>query len=101
MMKFSIPGHSCIQDVDQIQSNIENATKLFEVWSPVSLIKVILSANKHSLYNIIQMKQSFSLLLFTVKNFGYSKVPYTHVAQLKFVQSYKRSHAYESWKKCH
>jgi hypothetical protein len=45
-MKFSTPGHSCIQEVDNIPSNIEKTLKLTEVWSPVSLSRVIFGANK-------------------------------------------------------
>lgn len=47
-LKYSTPGHSCIQEVDNIHSNIEKVLELTEVWSPVSLLRVLLAANKET-----------------------------------------------------
>ena len=45
-MKFSTPDHSCIQEVDNIHSNIEKAISAAEFYSPVSFIKVLLHAKR-------------------------------------------------------
>ena len=94
-MKYSAPGHSCIQEVDNIHSNIEKAMSVAEFYSPVSFIKVLLHANRKSPYKVLQMRaedyQTCS------KSLHYSNVPYTKVAQLKFTRDsfnvlYKTSH---------
>lgn len=38
ILKYSTPGHSCIQENDNIHSNIEEVLELTGVWSPVSLL---------------------------------------------------------------
>lgn len=55
-MKFSTPGHSYIQEMDNIHSNIEKVLKISELWSPVSLIRLLLFCNRKSSYDVIQMK---------------------------------------------
>lgn len=65
ILKYSTPGHSCIQEVDNIHSNIEKILELTEVWSPVSLLRVLLAANKKHPYEIVQMKP-MDLMTFSV-----------------------------------
>lgn len=57
-MKFSTPGHSCIQEVDNIHSNIEKALRVSEVWSPLSLTRVISGANRKTPYKVIEIEHS-------------------------------------------
>ena len=40
VQKFCTPGHSSIQEVDNINSHIEKGLKVAEVYSPISLIRV-------------------------------------------------------------
>ncbi|GFN76626.1 Pol polyprotein [Plakobranchus ocellatus] len=40
-MKYSVPDHSCLQEID---SNIEKASKMQQVFSTVGLIRVPLKA---------------------------------------------------------
>jgi len=37
-MKYSVAGHSCIQEVDNAHSQIEKSLMHIEVWSPIGLI---------------------------------------------------------------
>ncbi|XP_046684392.1 uncharacterized protein LOC124370146 [Homalodisca vitripennis] len=87
-MKYSTPGHSCIQEVDNVHSNIEKALKVTEVWSPVSLLRVIIASNKKSPYSVIQMlTNDFFDFQAQSKNLAYQDCPYTKVCQLQFCQS--------------
>lgn len=106
-LKYSTPGHSCIQEVENIHSNIEKVLELTEVWSPVSLLRVLLVANKKHPYEIIQMKrEDFYDFQSLAKTFGYNSVPYTKVAQLRiqrqdiFSIEFKLSHSNcQNWTK--
>lgn len=103
-MKFSTPGHSCIQEVDNIHSNIEKTLQLSEVWSPVSLPRVIFGANRKNPYTVIEL-QSTDFLDFQTqsKNLNYKDCPYTQVCQLKISSndllsiSFKTSHKPTEW----
>lgn len=53
--KFCQPGHSSIQEVDNIHSHIEKAMSLSEIFSPVSLIRVLTNVRKGSM-RIIQLR---------------------------------------------
>ena len=102
-MKYSLAGHSCVQEVDNMHKQIEDAMKVAEFYSPLSLLRLLLNVNRKIPYRIIQVKkldfknyQSYSKLLF-------SKVSYTKVCQLKFGKDnlhaieYKQSHSDKSF----
>ena len=40
-MKFSVPGHSCVQEVDNMHSQIENHMRASELFSPLSLMRIL------------------------------------------------------------
>ncbi|CAH0545868.1 unnamed protein product, partial [Brassicogethes aeneus] len=81
-MKYSIPGHSCIQVVDNIHSRIEKAMKVTDIWSPLSLIRILLKIDRKKAFHIINMK------LADFKNFQHvaSFYQYDKVSQLRFLQ---------------
>ena len=45
-MKYAVPGHSCIQEVDNMHSIIENSMKVAEFYSPVSFTRLLLGSNR-------------------------------------------------------
>lgn len=51
-MKYSIPGHSCIQEVDNAHSQIEKAIKNLEIWSPIGLTRELLKVNRKKPFKI-------------------------------------------------
>lgn len=55
-MKFSTPGHSCIQEVDNVHSHIEKVMAVSEFWSPVSFLRLLLRVNRKTPYNVVQLK---------------------------------------------
>ncbi|GBN80329.1 hypothetical protein AVEN_27725-1 [Araneus ventricosus] len=44
-MKYSLPGHSCVQEVDSVHSNIEKAINKIVVCSPIGLIRILKQVN--------------------------------------------------------
>lgn len=44
-MKYSVPGHSCIQEVDNEHSQIEKHIKKIDIWSPLSFVRSLLKVN--------------------------------------------------------
>lgn len=50
VQKFCCPGHSSIQEVDNIHSGIEKTLQLAEIYSPISLVRVLTCTEKSLLY---------------------------------------------------
>ncbi|GBL90709.1 hypothetical protein AVEN_219369-1 [Araneus ventricosus] len=44
-MKYSLPGHSCVQEVDSVHSNIEKAINKTDFYSPIGLIRILKQVN--------------------------------------------------------
>lgn len=88
-MKYSVPGHSCVQLVDNAHSLIEKAMQKSEFYSPVSLIRVLKQANVKKPFQIIQMKESdFKDFSGISKLINYKSVAFIKVAQLHFTHTY-------------
>ena len=54
-MKYSVPGHCCIQEVDNIHSKIENAMSTAEFYSPVSFLRLLVKCNRQKPFRALQM----------------------------------------------
>lgn len=54
--QFCEPGHSAIQEVDSLHSQIERALNVSEIYSPVSLLRVLLKACRRKPLVVCQMK---------------------------------------------
>jgi len=84
--KFCQPGHSSIQEVDNLHSQIEKRLKVLEVYSPISLMRVLLNVNVHNPFIVIQMKAADFLdyqhvshgLLLKSMGIPYSRVKHIH-----------------------
>ena len=88
-MKFSVPGHSCVQEVDNMHSQIEKAMQVAEFYSPVSFLRVLLNINKRKSegkpFCVIQMQnEQFMDYMSCSKHQRYSLIPFSHVAMLRF-----------------
>ena len=80
--KFCQPGHSSIQEVDNIHSHIEKAMSLSEIFSPVSLIRVLTNVRKGSM-RIIQLRpQHFYKLSSYSTSLNFATVPYTKLKHI-------------------
>lgn len=84
-MKYSIAGHSCIPEVDNIHSKSEKVLRVSDVWSPLSLIRILLRIDQRKPFQAIQMKNMILEFHSAAKNLiGYKKVPYTKIRILQF-----------------
>ena len=57
-MKYSVPGHSCCQEVDSAYSLIEKAMNKSEVYSPLGLERVLKQINRSRPIKGIQLQQA-------------------------------------------
>src|SRR5699024_3425281 len=88
-MKYSVPGHSCVQEVDNIHSRIEQFLKKMEVWSPKSFIRLLnkIERRKSKQFYIIELaREHFFDYQKAARNFSFNKIPYAKIYQLKFNQ---------------
>ncbi len=60
VLKYSAPGHSCIQEVDNIHSMIEKSFRKSEYYSLESVKRLIKSANSRKNYEVLEMKKENS-----------------------------------------
>lgn len=101
--KYSVPGHSCVQLVDNAHSLIEKAMSKTEVYSPVGLVHLLkkVSVNKH--FRVIQMKsEDFGDYGSVAKQINYKNVPFSKISTIMFTQTfhevkYKTSHKPDSY----
>jgi len=54
--KYCEPGHSTIQEVDNLDSQTENRMKVQEVYSPLTLMRLLKNVNQRQPLVVIQMK---------------------------------------------
>ena len=83
--KFCEPGHSSIQEVDNIHSQIDRSLFPAEIFSPLGLLRALKNVNRRNSFVVIQMQQA------KVKNFSqvaslmnYKSVPYFSVKCLLY-----------------
>ena len=82
---FCEPGHSSIQEVDNIHSQIENRLKNTKVFSPISVVQQLLKVNFNNPLNVIQMKANdFKEFQKPSKQFTFKGMPYAKVKILKY-----------------
>lgn len=98
-MKYSVPGHGAIQEVDNIHSNIERYMNKTEFFSPLSFIRNLKSVNMKKPYCILQLEESaFIDFESCAKKLSFKNIPFSQVAALRFTQSmseveFKLTHA--------
>jgi len=61
--KFCEPGNSSIQEVDNLHSQIERSLRYTEVFSPLGVMRLMLSVNRRKPLNVTQMTPSHFLSL--------------------------------------
>ena len=87
-MKYSLAGHSCVQEVDNMHQLIEVAMRVAEFYSPVSFLRLLLKVNRNNLFRVIQMsKDDFKDYRNSSKMHKFCNVPFTQVFQLRYSKS--------------
>ena len=75
-LKYSITGHSCVQEVDNMHKNIEDAMQVAEFYSPWSFLRLLLRVNRQKPYRVIQLsKPDFKDYMNAVKLLSFNLVP--------------------------
>ena len=84
-MKYSISGHSCVQEVDNMHKQIEDAMRVAEFYSPISFLRVLLKVNRNQPYRVTQMqKEQFMDYQNSAKVLHFNVIPFSKVRQLQF-----------------
>lgn len=100
-MKYSLPGHSCVQEVDSTHSVIEKAMAKTDFYSVIGLIRILKSINRQNPYKIIQMKpQDFKDFASCAKLLNYKNVPFSQVSSLHFTRSFSVVYFKTSYDEC-
>ena len=83
--KFCQPGHSCIQEVDNLHSQIDRCLQLTETYSPLGVVRLLLSVNSKHPLRVIQMTADHFLDYKTAaKQYNFTKVPYQKVKAIAY-----------------
>lgn len=99
VQRFCEPGHSSIQDVDNLHSLIERSLRNIDIFSPISLVRH-LKANKykgHQMYVKVINSDQFSDFSSIAKLGFFNRVPYSGVKEIMYhkanlnVVTYKKS----------
>ena len=98
-MKYSVPGHSQVQEVDNMHSNIERVCAVSEFYSPISFMRLLKSVHRQQPYKILLLSTTdFLNYQVVTKRLAYTKVPFSKVIDVQynkefpFIVRYKFSH---------
>lgn len=86
-VKYCEPGHSNIQEVDNVHSRIEHLIRHKDIFSPLGLVKILIDNDS---FRVIQMRQiDFKRFDMVAKKFQYKNVPFYSVKQLRLLGNKK------------
>lgn len=88
--KFGEPGHGNVQEIDNAHSCIERYLRNLEVWSPLTLIRLLLNipTSWKLKFRVLQMQAKDYLDYQLVSSrYSYNAVPYTKVKHLIYEDS--------------
>lgn len=87
-MKYSVPGHSCIQEIDNAHSLTEKAMTQNEFYSPLGLIRILKTSNRKSPLPVLQMKEDdFFDFGGSAKSLNIKLVQFFKVCRVEFSQT--------------
>ena len=90
-LKYSIPGHSSVQEVDNMHSKIERAMNVAEFFSPVSFLSILLKCHRQKPYKVTQLQERhFKEFSQASSSFEYSAVPFSKVVSLRLTREHDK-----------
>ena len=92
VQKFCEPGHSDIQEIDNIHSQIESGMQNCEIYSPVGLLRVLRTLPRRKPMTVLQLKKNdMKDYQATSKGYKFATIPYTKVKTILYLaeQPYK------------
>lgn len=91
--KFCEPGHSSIQEVDNLHSRIEKGCGPSEIYSPLSLMRILKTVNK---LQVFQMREDdFKNFQAVAVGGAFDRIPYTKVKSLLYEQNEPKALKYK------
>jgi len=86
--KFGTPGHSSVQEVDNIHSQIEQCMRKTEVHSPVALLRLLKQVNMRKPFVVIEMSEGMFFDFHSkAKAMAFRAVPFSKVCEINYTQS--------------
>lgn len=86
-LKYSVPGHSCIQEVDNAHSVIEKGMRNNEFYSPLGLVRILKTLNRSHPIRVLQMREhDFFDFGLAAKTLNFKQIPFFQVSLLEFNQ---------------
>ena len=81
--KYCEPGHSSVQGVDNIHSQIERALERLTMYSRLDLVKALLNVNRKRPFKVVreEMFRNFSDVASLMQ---FKSIPYTQVKALSY-----------------
>ena len=87
LQKFGTPGHSPIQEVDNLHSQIEKTLSRAEIFSPVGLLRTLKLVNRRNPLRIIQMRQRDFMDFHRSANLmNFDSVPFMKVREIEYMK---------------
>ena len=88
VQKFGTPGHSPVQEVDNVHSQIEQRMRKTEVHSPVALLRLLKQVSMRKPFVVIEMSEGmFFDFQSKAKAMAFRAVPFTKVCEINYTQS--------------
>ena len=82
--KYSEPGHSQIQEIDSVHSAIERHLKGLTIFSPVSLIKLLLKMNYPNVHLQIMQMHDTDFYNYSNAAIGLNMIPFQKARYIKY-----------------
>ena len=103
--KFCEPGHSSIQEVDNLHSQIEKVVTNCEIFSPLGLVRVLCKTPRKKPLKLTQLRMNdMRDYLSETNRLRFDGIPFTKVKAIQYsadnTVSYKTSFADENWTVC-
>ena len=90
-LKYSIPGHSSVQEVDNMNSKIERAMNVAEFFSLVSLLSILVKCHRQKFYKVILLQERhFKEFSQASSSFEYSAVSFSKVVSLRLTREHDK-----------
>jgi len=94
--KFSEPGHSEIQEIDNIHSQIEKVLQTSEVYSPLGLVRILCKTPRHKPLKLSQAKKDDIKDYHSEANkFRFECIPFSKVKAIQYTSVYPMTLKYK------
>jgi len=94
--KFCEPGHSDIQEVDNVHSQLEKALQTSEVYSPLGLVRILCKVPRKKPLKLTQLKkEDIREYRGEAENFRFECIPFSKVKALQYASEHPMTVRYK------